>query len=97
MAITTEPSLPSGLPSAADRAVVSGAAASETSVTTSAVVASAAAAAVIVVANDNNHPHDGHNVDDCLHDGHNDMIVDDGLTLYRSPLAVLPVDYGDRH
>jgi hypothetical protein len=62
MAIAAEPSSPFGPPSAANRAAVGGAAASETSVTASAVVTSAAIA--IAIADDDNHPHDGHNVDD---------------------------------
>jgi hypothetical protein len=64
MAIAAEPSLPSGPPSAADRAAVGGAAASETSVTVSAVVASAAI--VIAIADDNDHPRDGHDADDSI-------------------------------
>jgi hypothetical protein len=88
MAITAEPSLPSGPPSAAAWAAVS-------SVTASAVVASAAVA--VAVANDDDHPHDGHNVDDCLRDdGHDDVIVDDGLTSSCSPSVVRPVDRGDQ-
>jgi hypothetical protein len=87
MAIAAEPSSPSGPPSAADWAAVSVAAASETSVTASAVVASAAVA--VAVANDDDHPRDGHDVDDCLHDdGHDDVIVDDGLTSSCSPSVV---------
>jgi hypothetical protein len=94
MAITAEPSLPSGPPSAADWAAVSVAAAMETSVTASAVIASAPIA--IAVTNDDNHPRDGHDVNNCLHDdGHNDMIVDDGLTLSCSLSVVRPVDRGD--
>ena len=64
MAIAAEPSSPSGLPSAADRAAVGGAAASETSVTASAVVASAAIA--IAIADDDDHPRDGHDADDSI-------------------------------
>jgi hypothetical protein len=94
MAIAAEPSLPSSLPSVADWAAVSVAAALETSITASTVVASAAIA--VAVANDDNHPCDGHDVDDCLHDdGHDDVIVDDGLTLSCSPLVAHPVDRGD--
>ncbi len=90
MAIAAEPSSPSGLPSATDWAAVSIAAASETSVTASVVVASAA------VADNDDHPRDGHDVNDFLHDdGHNDVIVNDGLTLSRSPLVVRPVDRGN--
>ncbi len=95
MAIAAEPLSPSGPPSAADWAAVSVAAASETSVTASAVVASAAIA--IAVAKDNDHPHDGHDVDDCLHDdGHDDVIINDSLTLSCSPSVVRPVDHGDQ-
>ncbi len=84
MAIAAEPSSPCGPPSAADWAAVSVAAASETSITASAVVASAAIA--VAVANDDDHPRDGHGVNDCLNDdGHDDVIVDDGLTSSRSP------------
>ncbi len=93
MAITAEPLSPSGPPSAADWAAVSVAAALETSVTASAVIASAAV--TIAVANNDGHPRDGHDVDDCLHDGHDDVIVNDGLTLPCSPLVVRPVDRGD--
>jgi hypothetical protein len=94
MAIATEPSSPSSPQSAADWAAISVAAASETSVTASAVVASAAIA--ITVANDNDHPRDGHDINDCLHDGHDDVFIDDGLTSSRSPLVVRPVDRGDQ-
>jgi hypothetical protein len=95
MAIAAEPSSPSGPLSAADWAAVSVAAASETSVTASAVVASAAV--TVAVANDDNHLRDGHDVNDCLHDdGHDDVIVYDGLTLSHSPSVVRPVDRGNR-
>jgi hypothetical protein len=94
MAIASEPSLPSGLPLAADWAAVSVAAASETSVTTSAVVASSAFS--IAVANADVHPCNGHDVDDCLHDdGHNDVIIDNGLTLSCFLLVVCPVDHSN--
>ncbi len=70
MAIAVEPSSPSGLPSAADRAAVGGAAASETSVTASAVVASAPApvaiAIAIAIADDDDHPRNGHDADDSI-------------------------------
>ena len=82
MAIAAEPLSPSGPPSA-----VGCAAALETSITASAVVISAA------IANDDDHPCVGHYVEDCLHDGQGDVIVDDGLTLSRSPLVVRPVDH----
>ncbi len=62
MAIAAEPSLPTGLPSVADRAAIGGAAALETGITASTVVASAATA--IAIADDDDHPHDGHDVDD---------------------------------
>ncbi len=84
MAIAAEPSLPSGPPSAADWAAVSVAAALATSVTAATVVASAAVA--IAVIKDDNHP--------C--NGHDNVIVDDGLTLSCSPLVVRPVDFGDQ-
>jgi hypothetical protein len=74
MAITTEPSSPSGPPSAADWAVISIAAALETSVTTTAVVAFATVA--VTLTNDDDHPRNGHNIDNCLHDGYKDMIID---------------------
>ncbi len=83
MTIAAEPSSPSGPPSAADWAAVSVAAASATSVTAAAVVASAAVA--VAAAKDDDHPRDGHD----------DMIVDDGLTSSRSPLVVRPVEFGD--
>jgi hypothetical protein len=74
---------------------ISAAAALETSITASIIVASAAVA--VAVTNDNDHPRNGHDVNDCLHDdGHNDMIVDTGLTLSCSPLVVRPVDRGNR-
>jgi hypothetical protein len=83
MAIAAEPLSPSGPPSA-----VGCAAALETSITASAVVISAA------IANDDDaYPCVGHYVEDCLHDGHGDVIVDDGLTLSRSPSVVRPVDH----
>jgi hypothetical protein len=79
MAIAAEPLSPSGLPSAADWAAISIAAALETIVTTSAVVASADVP--VAVTNNDDHPCDGHDVDDCLHDDeHGDVIVNDGLT-----------------
>ena len=77
MAITAKPLSPSGPPLAADWAAVSIAAASETRVDTAAVVASAA----VSVTKENDHPCDGHNVDDCLHDGYKDVIVDNGTPL----------------
>jgi hypothetical protein len=96
MAIAAEPSSPSGPPSAADWAAISIAAASETSITASAVVASTTVA--IAVANDDDHPCNGHDVNDCLHDDGNDnVIADDGLTLSCSPLIVCPVDRGNQH
>ena len=95
MAIAAEPSLPSGPPLAADWVAISVAEALETRVNASAVVASAAVA--IAVANAANHPRNGHNVDNCLHDdGHNNVIVDDGLTSYCSPSVVRPVDHGNQ-
>jgi hypothetical protein len=94
MAIATEPSSPSGPPSAADWAAVSIPAVSEKSVTASAVVASTTVA--VAVANNNDHPHDGHDIDNCLHDdGHDSVIVDNGLTLSCSPLVLCPVDHGN--
>ncbi len=95
MVIAAEPSLPSGPPSAADWAAISIAAASETSITTSTIVASTAVA--IAVTNAANHLRDGHDVNDCLHDdGHDDVIVNNGLTLSCSPLVVRPVDCGNQ-
>ncbi len=76
MAIAAKPSSPSGPPSAADWAAVSIAAASETSVDAATVVASAAVA--VALTNDDDHPCDGHDVNDRLHDGCEDVIVDDG-------------------
>ncbi len=75
MAIATEPSSPSGTPSAADRAAVGSAAASETSVTASAVVASAPAPVAIAIANDDDHPRDGHDA----HDSIQTMTTDDRI------------------
>jgi hypothetical protein len=92
MTIAAEPSLPSGPLSAAGWSAISVAAALETSITASAIVASATIA--IAVANNDNHPRKGHDVNDCPHDdGHNDMIIDDGLTLSHSPLVIRPVDH----
>jgi hypothetical protein len=76
MAIAAKPSLPSGLLPAADWAAISVAAASEMRVIAAAVVASAAIP--VAVTNDNDHPSNGHDVDNCLHDGYEDMIVNDG-------------------
>jgi hypothetical protein len=76
MAITAEPLSPSGLPLAADWAAISIAAASETTVTTATVVASPATAMAII--NGNDHSCDGHDVDDSLHDGYEDVIVNNG-------------------
>jgi hypothetical protein len=67
MVIATEPSLPSGPPSAADSVAVSVASASETSVTAATVIASTAVA--IAITNDNDHLRDGNNLNNCLHDG----------------------------
>jgi hypothetical protein len=66
----------------------------ETSITASAVVASATVA--VTVASDEDHPSDGHDVDNCLHDdGQDDVNVDKGLTSSCSPSVVRPVDSGD--
>ena len=45
--------------------------ASETSVTAAAVIASTAVSAA-----NNNHPRDGHNINNCLHNGHDNVIND---------------------
>jgi hypothetical protein len=74
MAIAAKPLLPSSPPSATDWTAVSVAAASETRVDAAAIVASAA----IAVTNNDDHPCNGHNIDDRLHDGYKDVIVDDG-------------------
>jgi hypothetical protein len=76
MVIATEPSLPSAPPSAADWVAISIAAALESSITAAAVVASAAV--TIAITNNNDHPCNGHDVDNCRHDGYEDVIVDDG-------------------
>ena len=95
MTIAAEPLSPFCPPSSADWAAISVAAALETSVTASAIVASAVVA--ITVANDDDHPQDGHDIDDCLHDdGHDDVIVDNGLTSSCSPSVVRPVDRSNR-
>jgi hypothetical protein len=83
MMITAEPSSPFGPPLATDWAAVSVNAASATSVTAATVVAFAAVA--VVVTKDNDHP--------C--NGHDDMIVNDGLTFSCSLLVVRPVEFGD--
>jgi hypothetical protein len=93
MVIAAEPLPPSVPPSAADWAAAGVAAAPETSVTASAIIASTAIA--ITVANNDDHPRNGHNVDDCLHDGHDNVIVDDGLTSSCSLLVICPVDHGN--
>jgi hypothetical protein len=77
MAIAAKLLLPSGPPSAADWAAISVAAASETKVDAAAVIASAA----VAVTNDDDHPCNGHNIDNCLHDEYEDVIVDDGPPL----------------
>jgi hypothetical protein len=74
MVIAAKPLLPSGSPSAADWAAVSIAAASERRVGAATIVTSAA----IAVTNDDDHSCNGHDVNDHLHDGHEDVIVDDG-------------------
>jgi hypothetical protein len=74
MAIAAEPSSPSGLPSAVDWAAVSVAAALETSITTAAIVASAAVA--IAITKHDDHPSNGHNVNNCQHDGYKGVILD---------------------
>ncbi len=76
MAITAKPLPPSSPPLAADWAAISVAAALETRVDAATVVASAAIA--VAVTNNNDHPCDGHDVNDCLHDGYKDVIVKDG-------------------
>ncbi len=94
MVIAAEPLSPSGPPLAADWAAISIAAALETSATASAVVASTTVA--IAVANAANHPRDGHDVYNFLHDdGHDDVVVNNGLTLSCSPSDVHPVDHGN--
>jgi hypothetical protein len=84
IAIAAKPSSPSSLPLAADWAAVSIVAASETRVNTTAVVVSAAVA--VAVTNEDDHPCDGHDVDDRLHDGYKDVIIDDSppLLLFSS-------------
>jgi hypothetical protein len=77
MAIAAKPSSPSGPPSAADWAAVSVAAVSETRVDAAAVVASASVAGT----NDDDHPCDGHNVDNRLHDGCEDVTANDSPPL----------------
>jgi hypothetical protein len=95
MVIAAELSSPSCPPSAADWAAVSIAAASETSVTASAIVAFATVA--VVVTKEDDHPRDGQDVNNCLHDDeHDNVIVNDGLTLSRSPSVVRPVDRSDQ-
>ena len=88
MVIAAEPSL------AADWAAVSIAAALETSITATTVVASNAIP--IAVAINDDHPLNRHGVNDCLHDGPNKVIVNDGLTLSCSMAVVCPVDSSDR-
>ncbi len=78
MAIAAEQSSPSGPPLAADWAALSIAAASETRVPATAIVASATIAVAIAITNDDDHRCDGHDVDDRLHDGYEDVIADDG-------------------
>jgi hypothetical protein len=77
MAIAAKPLSPSGPPLAADWVAVSVAAALETRVDAAAVVASAA----ITVTNNDDHPCDGNDLDNCLHDGYEEVIVDDGPPL----------------
>ncbi len=74
MAIAAKPSSPSGPPSAADWAAISVVAALEKRVDAAAVVASAA----IAITNNNDHPCNGHDVNDHLHDGYEDVIVNEG-------------------
>ncbi len=76
MAIAAEPSSPSGSPLAADREAVSVDAVLEMSITVTAIVASAAVA--VAITKDNYHPRNGHDINDRLHDGYEDMVVDDG-------------------
>jgi hypothetical protein len=76
MGIAAEPSSPSGAPLAADWAAVSVAAALETSVAAAALVASASV--TVAITNNDDHPRNGHDVDDCLHDGYEDVIVKNG-------------------
>jgi hypothetical protein len=99
MAIAAELLSPSGPPSAADWVAISVPAALETSITASTVVASTAIAVAVAIAvsiaKDDDHPCNGHDVDDCLHDGNDNMIVDNGLTLSCSPSVVCPVDHGN--
>jgi hypothetical protein len=95
IAIATEPLLPSSPQLATDWVAFSIAAALETSVTAFAVIAAAAVA--VAVANNDDHPHNGHDINNYLHDdGHDDVIVDKGLTLSCSPLVVRPVEHGDQ-
>jgi hypothetical protein len=84
---------------ATDWVAVSIPAALETSVTASTVVAftavPVAVAIAVSIANDDDHPCDGHDVDDCLPDGHDNVIVDNGLTLSCSLSVVYPVESGN--
>jgi hypothetical protein len=79
MAIATKPSSPSGLPLAADWVAVSVTAALETRVDAVTVIASATVA--VAITNDDDHPCDGHDIDNRLHDGYEDVIVDDSPPL----------------
>ncbi len=74
MAIAAKPSSPSGPPSAAEWAAISIAAASETRVNAATVVAST----TVAITNDDDYPCNGHDINDRLHDGYEDVIVDDG-------------------
>jgi hypothetical protein len=79
MATSPDSLLPSGLPSAADWATIGVATASKSSVTATATIASAAI--TVVITNKDNHLCNGHGVDDCLHDGYDNVIVDNGSPL----------------
>jgi hypothetical protein len=77
MAITVESLTSSGPQSAADPAAVAVATESERSVIP---IAVASFAIAVACANGDGHLHSGHSVCHCLHNGHNDLIVDNGIS-----------------
>jgi hypothetical protein len=76
MEITAKPSLPSGPPSAADWVAISIATALETRVNAATIIASAAVA--VAVTNNDDHLCNGHDVNNPLHDGYEDVIINNG-------------------
>jgi hypothetical protein len=91
MATTADSLTSSGRQLAVDPTAIAIATASERRVIAAAVVASSAVA--VAFANKDGHLCDGHIVDNCLHNGHNNEIVDkvegEGTTMEQVPMSTI--------